>query len=168
MTKTVNTQETQAQETQTNTQNISTAITKAVNDVYSENPFAVVEAKENTAEIRTTTTDNTAKLFNALNGGSEKVADYIGETIEVCDIVVTSANLDKIMGDETSGKECKPCVHFFTTDGKHLSSVSNGICKSTNNLLSIGIIPTADTPLKIKFVEIKTKKGIAHMIELVG
>ena len=59
MAKTVNTQE--VQETQANTQNISTAITKAVNDVYSENPFAVVETRENTAEIRTTTTDNTAK-----------------------------------------------------------------------------------------------------------
>ena len=117
--------------------------------------------------LRSSTTDDNAKLFNALNGSSESVKNWLGEEIDVTDIVITSADVPSIMGDEDSERVCKPCVHFFTLDGTHISSISNGIVKSTKMLLACGLTPTEDRPIRIRFKEVETKKGTAHTFEMV-
>ena len=117
--------------------------------------------------LRSSTTDDNAKLFNALNGSSESVKNWLGEEIDVTDIVITSADVPSIMGDEDSERVCKPCVHFFTLDGTHISSISNGIVKSTKMLLACGLTPTAENPIRIRFKEVETKKGTAHTFEMV-
>ena len=117
--------------------------------------------------LRSSTTDDNAKLFNALNGSSESVKNWLGEEIDVTDIVITSADVPSIMGDEDSERVCKPCVHFFTLDGTHISSISNGIVKSTKMLLACGLTPTEDNPIRIRFKEVETKKGTAHTFEMV-
>ena len=70
---------------------------------------------------------------------------YILETIidfwstylySVTDIVVTSADILKDINDpdpENGERENKPVVPFFTADGKHISSISNGIIRATKN-----------------------------------
>lgn len=130
------------------------------------NTFAIMPIGSEVETIRHTTTTSQAKLFNALNGSAEKVADNLGETIDVVDIVVTNAEVNEVMGDENSPKVIVPCVHFFTADKRHISSISNGIVRSTKNLLECGIIPTVESPLKITFEETKTKKGTAHTFAL--
>lgn len=125
-----------------------------------------VTTPENAQPVRHSTTAETTKLFNAVSGSAEPVADYIGETIECTDIVITGANVHTDRDDDESPFENRPCVHFFTTDGKHISTLSNGICRTVNNLLSCGIIPAQESPLKIRFKEIKTKRGTAHVFEL--
>lgn len=128
--------------------------------------YAVVEP--GTAPLlRTSTTTDSSKLFNALNGNADTVKDWIGEEVDVTAIVVTSADVPSVMGDEDSERVCKPCVHFFTLDGSHISSISNGIIRATKMLLACGLTPTEDEPIRIVFKEIKTKKGTAHSFDMV-
>ena len=117
--------------------------------------------------LRSSTTSNNAKLFNALNGSSENVKDWLGEEIDVTDIVITSADVPSIMGDDDSERVSKPCVHFFTLDGSHISSISNGIVRATKMLLACGLTPSEEEPIRIRFKEVATKKGTAHTFEMV-
>lgn len=132
-----------------------------------ENDVFTVDENKTAPTLRYTTTTDDVKLFNALNGGSEPVADYIGQDVEITDIVITSAEVAADPNDDDSEIVSKPCVHFNTTDGKHLASLSNGIIKACKNLLSVGFAPTPEHPITIKFKQIKTKKGIAHSFDLV-
>lgn len=123
------------------------------------------------AVIRTATNTDDVLLFNAVNGSAEKVEDYFGQDIKVTDIVVTSADILKDINDpdpENGERENKPVVHFFTADGIHISSISNGIIRATKNLLSCGFIPTADSPITIRFKEIRTKRGVAHSFDMIA
>lgn len=132
--------------------------------------FAVVEAGQGST-IRTSTTTDDVTLFNAVNGSAENITDHFNEDIKVIDIVVTSADILKDINDpdpENGEKENKPVVHFFTADGLHISSISNGIIRATKNLLSCGFIPTAENPITIRFKEVRTKRGIAHSFDMIS
>ncbi len=129
--------------------------------------FTVDETKT-AGGLRYSTTTDDVKIFNALNGGSEPVADYIGQDVTITDIVITSAEVAADPNDDDSEIVSKPCVHFNTIDGKHLATLSNGIIKACKNLLSVGFAPTPESPITIKFKTIKTKKGTAHTFDLVS
>lgn len=130
--------------------------------------FSILEAGTG-AKIRHTTTSDDVTLFNALNDSAEKVEDYLGKEVTVSDIVVTSADvLQDINDDEDGDKENRPVVHFFTTDGLHISSISNGIRRAAMNLLEVGFAPSPESPIVIKFKEVKTKKGTAHSFTLIS
>ena len=130
--------------------------------------FSILEAGTG-AKIRHTTTSDDVTLFNALNDSAEKVEDYLGKEVTVSDIVVTSADvLQDINDDEDGDKENRPVVHFFTTDGLHISSISNGIRRAAMNLLEVGFAPSPENPIVIKFKEVKTKKGTAHSFTLIS
>lgn len=132
--------------------------------------FATLEVGQG-AKVRESTTSDNVVLFNAVNGSAEKVEDYLGLEVDIVDIVVTSADVLKDINDpdpEHGEKENKPVMHFFTADGKHISSISNGIRRATENLLACSFIPTPEHPFKIRFKEVKTKKGTAHSFDLVS
>lgn len=133
------------------------------------NAFATVEAGTGD-KIRYSTTFDDVTLFNAINGSAEKVEDYLDQEVIVTEMVVTSADvLEDINDNDPDGpKVGKPVTHFFTTDGKHISSISNGIRRAAENLLSVGFGPTKDNPVTIRFKTVKTKKGIAHSFDLVS
>lgn len=132
------------------------------------NEFATLPQGEGAAVRLSTTVDN-VKLFNAVNGTSESLDNYLGgEPVEVSDIIVTSADINSDMNDEDSEIVNKSVVHFILTDGTHLSSLSNGIIRATKNLLSCGFNPSPESPIKIKFKTVKTKRGIAHSFDLVS
>lgn len=137
------------------------------NDLQKE--FEIGEAGSG-AKIRTTTTTDDVTLFNAINGSAEKVEDYLGSEVTVTDIVVTSADVLKDINDtDPDGeKENRPVIHFFTADGKHISSISNGIRRAAENLLTVGFNPTKESPIVIRFKEVKTKKGTAHSFDLIS
>lgn len=119
-------------------------------------------------KIRFTTTFDEVILFNSINSSSESVADHFNENITVENIVITTAQVNMDINDDFSEKEDKPCVHFFCKDGLHLASVSNGIIRSAENLITCSIIPSPEAPIVIKFKEITTKKGKAHSFDLVS
>ena len=120
------------------------------------------------AKIRYSSTFDDVTLFNALNSSSESIADHFGEDIKVLNMVVTTAQVASDFNDDFAEKEDKPCVHFFCEDGLHLASVSNGIIRSTENLITCGFMPTSEAPIVIRFKEIKTKRGTAHTFDLVS
>ena len=145
--------------------NESTNAIVPVNDTHEI--FAVVEYGQG-AIVRETTTTDDVTLFNAVNSTGEKVADNLGVDIVVTNIVVTSADVNSDMNDENSDKVNKPCVNFFTADGKQISSISNGIIRATRALFGVGFTPTAERPITIRFKEQKTKKGTCHTFDLVS
>lgn len=116
----------------------------------------------------TTTTTDDVTLFNAVNSTGEKVADNLGVDIVVTNIVITSADVHSDMNDENSVKVNKPCINFFTADGRQISSISNGIIRATCALFGVGFTPTAERPITIRFKELKTKKGKCHTFDLVS
>lgn len=149
------------------TENMSPALVSTA-DLTAE--FKTVECGTG-ATIRTTTTTDDVTLFNAINGSAEKVEDYLGKEVTVTDIVVSSADVLKDINDpdpDNGEKENKPVVHFFTSDGVHISSISNGIARATKNLLSVGFQPTKEAPITIRFKEVKTKRGTAHSFDLIS
>lgn len=123
--------------------------------------------------VRYTTTFDDAALFNAVNGGSDPVKQYLGKEVEVTDIVITSAEVHEGRTetgeqDESTPVVSKPCVHFYTTDGKHLTTLSNGIVKAAKNLIACGFAPSEGHTVTIKFRTIETKKGTAHSFDLIS
>lgn len=136
-----------------------------VNDTHEI--FVVVECGQG-AIVRETTTTDDVTLFNAVNSTGEKVADNLGVDIVVTNIVITSADVNSDMNDENSEIVNKPCVNFFTNDGKQISSISNGIIRATRALFGVGFTPTSERPITIRFKEQKTKKGTCHTFDLVS
>lgn len=120
------------------------------------------------AKIRYSSTFDDVTLFNALNSSSESIAEHFGEDIKVLNMVVTTAQVSSDFNDDFAEKEDKPCVHFFCEEGLHLASVSNGIIRSTENLIACGFMPSPEAPIVIRFKEIKTKRGTAHTFDLVS
>lgn len=130
-----------------------------------ESAFDIVEAGTGKT-VREATTGDTAKLFNSVSGASEPVKNILDKVVEVTDIVVTSTDVHEVKDDETSPMINRPVVHFFTTEGKHYASLSNGIIRTTKALLECGLCPTPETPIKVRFRTVETKKGTAHIFEL--
>ena len=153
-----------------NTQNTqeTTALTLSVPVSDVNTALAVKEVDENAPLLRYSTTTDTVKLFNAVNSVSESVKDNMDVDIPVTDIVITKADVPSDINDEDSDKVSKPVVHFYGTDGKHISSMSNGIVRATRNLLSCGLYPTPEMPVTIRFHTVNTKKGTAHSFDVVS
>lgn len=131
--------------------------------------FEVVAAGQGET-VRATTTDKSSTLFNALNGQGKKVKDVLGIELTITNIVVTSADVVKNFADkdkENAEKVSKPCVHFFTDDGQHISSISTGICRATDKLFAAGLTPVEGSPVKLMFTTVETKNGTAHNFELI-
>lgn len=135
----------------------------------SNNTFSVTAPVEgNTNQIRYSTTTDATDLFNIVTGKSENCKSLIGgEPIEVVAMAITGANVNEVKDDENTPKVNKPVCHFLTADGKHYSSMSNGICRNVAALLEVGLTPTESTPIKIQFVTVETKKGTAYTFNLI-
>ena len=136
------------------------------NSAEIEKAFETVDVNENNAKIRYSTTTETNDLFNALSGKSEPVKNYIGETVSVVKMVVTANDIDVDRENPDKGKVNKPIVHFFTADGKHISTLSNGIIRNVKFMLECSIIPTVENPINIRFDTVETVKGIAHTFDI--
>lgn len=133
------------------------------------NMFAVTAPVDgNTNQIRYSTTTDTTDLFNIVTGKSENCKVLIGgDPIEVVAMAITGANVNEVKDDENTPIVNKPVCHFLTCDGKHYSSMSNGICRNVAALLEVGLTPTPETPIKIQFVTVETKKGTAFTFNLI-
>jgi hypothetical protein len=156
------TTKTNAQAQETNAQE-TTAIT-----TQTKGNFEIAAAGQGES-VRATTTDRTSTLFNALNGQGKKIKDVLGVELTITNIVVTSADVVKNFAEkdkENAEKVSKPCVHFFTDDGQHISSISTGICRATEKLFAAGLTPIEGAPIKLMFITIETKNGTAHSFML--
>lgn len=121
-------------------------------------------------KVRATTTTKTGAIFNAINGISIPVKDCIGKEYAITDIVCTSATVAKEFSDRENKdavKADKTVVHFFTDNGEHIATLSNGIKRAVENMLGCGIIPTPEIPIRLKFTEGKTKNGKCHSFDII-
>ena len=107
-------------------------------------------------------------LFTALNDKAESVEDYMEEEVIVEHIVITAADVQEEMNNPNAPFVNKPVIHFFCDDGTHISSLSNGIRRCTQNLVGCGIIPSPEHPVHIKFKRVKVARGNAHSFTVVG
>lgn len=141
----------------------------AITTTENKGDFAIVEAGQG-ATIRATSTASEKILFNAVNGQGEKVKDFLGVELAVTHIVVTSADVSKEFSErenQDAEKVSKPCAHFFTTDGHHISSISTGIVRAVEKLFDCGMNPVdGGEPLKMMFITVNTKNGVAHNFTL--
>lgn len=145
--------------------NENTTLTNSNNN----NMFAVTAPVDgNTNQIRYSTTTDTTDLFNIVTGKSENCKVLIGgDPVEIVAMAITGANVNEVKDDDNTPIVNKPVCHFLTSDGKHYSSMSNGICRNVAALLEVGLTPTESTPIKIQFVTVETKKGTAFTFNLI-
>lgn len=107
-------------------------------------------------------------IYNAINGADESLADHIGETLEIVDVVAHPVTLI----DEETG-EVVNALRTVLVDksGKSYTAVSQGITNSLSRIFSIVGMPSwKDEPVKMKIKQLKTNNGNnkVNTIELVG
>ena len=120
------------------------------------------------------TDDGTRKskiaIFNAINGADESLADHIGETIEVVNVVAHPVTLV----DEETGESFQT-LRTVLVDKKGVSytAVSQGITSALSRIFSIVGSPDdnawVNEPVKMKIKQVKTRNGNnkVNTIELV-
>ena len=154
----------------TNTTNTEVALT---NDVATVD--LIEELKNpNGAFYCSITNDGTRKsaiaIYNAINGADESIADHIGETLEIVNVVAHPITLP----DEETG-EIINCLRTVLLDknGKSYTAVSQGITSALSRIFSL--VGTPDNgawekePVKMKIKQVKTRNGQnkVNTIELV-
>ena len=106
-------------------------------------------------------------IYNAVNGADESIADHIGETLEVVDVVAHPVTIT----DEETGEILEALrTVLVTKDGKAYTAVSQGITNSLARIFSIVGMPSwKDEPVKMKIKQVKTRNGNTKVntIELV-
>lgn len=104
--------------------------------------------------------ENAVAIYNAVNGEGENLTDHLNEIIEVENIVAFPV---KFTDDDGEILETLR-LSLVTPSGECYSTVSSGVFSSLEKI--IGIVGTAPwTPaLKVKAVEIKTRKGYKTVV----
>ena len=98
-----------------------------------------------------------ADIFNAVNSPDRKLSEFIGETINLKDIVAHPIQLI----DENTGELLDALrVVLIAEDGTSYEAVSNGVANAVNRILQIfGQPDTWETPIKVKAVQKQTRNG---------
>ena len=100
------------------------------------------------------------KIYNAINGDGENLGDHLNKVIEVENFVAHPVQ----MVDDQTGEIIEALrIVLVTPTGETYASVANGVLSSIQKIS--GIIGSAPwTPaLKLKAVEVKTRKGFKTM-----
>lgn len=138
----------------------------ALYDIDLTDVFAPIEVG-NPPLVRFSCTDNKTALFSAINGGGDSITTVFGEELEISGIIITSADVPIDRNKPDNGTINKPCVNFFTVEGNHYASISNGVVRATKNMLGMGLLPSPENPILITFKQINTAKGIAHTFDII-
>lgn len=96
------------------------------------------------------------KVYNAINASENSLSDFVGDVLEITDMVAHPIEID----DTQTGEKIKAMrVVLLTADGVGYHSVSGGVVSSLQKL--IGIVGQAPwTPaLQVVPVKVKTRKN---------
>ena len=114
--------------------------------------------------IKDTDLRSKAIIYNALNAPTVKIADHIGQTIDIKDVYMgESSSVDEETGELRNLKK----TILIDPDGNTYFSVSNGIYRAVENLIGIFGNPTYNTPIRVKVIEVKLKKGSTYALQIV-
>lgn len=104
------------------------------------------------------------KLYNAINGATDKISALINVEIKMMDAVMIPS---QAVDDKTG--ELKYIVRsiIIDTDGNSYASSSSGMQNSLRNILAIFGTLHFDEGLKVKIKQVETKRGRTFTLELV-
>lgn len=102
------------------------------------------------------TRESKVKIYNAINATDKKLADHIGEVIEIVDVVAHPVELTH----EVTGEVVKTVrTVLIDKDGVSYTAVSGGILNSLQKLFMIFGQPHWDEPVKVKVKQVGTRNG---------
>ena len=107
----------------------------------------------------------TAKIvYNALNNPTHKLADFIGEVIEVKDVLVKAVDI----ADEATGELSRaPQIVLIAADGTSYFAMSKGVYNSINNAVMVFGSPTWEPAIPFKVVQEKVGRGRMLKLDMV-
>lgn len=136
------------------------------NELMSMNEFGKIleNVGDAYASMDLTQPENKVKLYNAINGASDKVSDLINREFILKDAVTVPATVV----DEKTGEQ-RYIVRSILIDGEgnSYSCSSSGMQNSLRNILAIFGTLHFDEGLKVRVKQIETKRGRTFTIELV-
>lgn len=100
--------------------------------------------------------EDKVKLFNAINSSENSLTDYIGQKLEITDMVAHPIKLADMQTGEI--RELLRIV-LIDTDGMAFSCVSEGVANSLQKIISIFGQAPWEPALTMSPKEIKTKAG---------
>ena len=134
------------------------------------NSLEVFNAPENalfSSIVDDGTMETKVKIFNAINAPTYHLSDYIGQIIEVVDVIAHPVEL----ADETTGELVQTVrTILIDKDGNSYDAVSQGVASALSKIFQLlGKPPWIDNPLKMKIKQVKTRNGNnkVNTIELV-
>lgn len=105
----------------------------------------------------TTTTAEKKALFNACNGDTKRIGDFVNKTIPVAHIVVERV---EIKNEETGVFEAAPRTIIVSPDGTGYTAVSKGVFNSVKKIIKIFGLPEFwDEPLSVEVIQITKGKN---------
>lgn len=110
----------------------------------------------------TDTVESKKRLYNAINGAGQSLADNEGKTIQMVDVVIKKGVSTDDEGNEKEG----PRVVIIDKSGTCFVSGSWGIYKSICAINDIFETLHFDDGMPIVVSKIKTKKGHTYKIDL--
>lgn len=108
------------------------------------------------SSLKTGTLEEKAIYYNAISDPEFRIADKVGEIINVKDIYI---ELIDMTNDETGEVNKAPRVILIDTDGHSYSCVSMGIFNSLRRLVQVFGAPTWEQGLAVKVKQIAVNKN---------
>lgn len=97
------------------------------------------------------TDDDRAILFNAMNAPDVKIADHIGQEINVRDVIVEPV---EIVDDKSGEIRTSPRVILIDTENHTYSAVSYGIYNALRRLVALYGLPTWERGIPVRVRQI--------------
>ncbi len=96
-------------------------------------------------------------IYNAMNDVDAKISDFVGETLEIVDVIAHSID----MLDEQTGEVIKSVRTVLVgKDGTNYQAVSGGVVSSLQKIFNIVGYPSwKDNPIKVIPREQRTRRG---------
>lgn len=111
-----------------------------------------------------------ARVFNALNNPSERVANHINEVIEVRDYLIEMAEIEDkdAYGNSLGSTSVVPRVVLVSPDGMSYQAVSTGIANVVRNVVLVCGDAPWDPAVQLKVKQVATGRGSMLTAEMVG
>jgi hypothetical protein len=133
-----------------------------------ENNTAVALIDNNPVRVYCSVSESTpaakAIVYNAINNPTVKISDHIGQDIYIKDIYC-----EEIESPDTETGEMRTLYKtvLIDPDGNSFFSVAGGVFRAVKNLINIYGYPTYETPVHVKVVSVKLKKGNTYGLQVI-
>lgn len=112
----------------------------------------------------TDTKEEKARLYNVSSNPDFKIAEVVGQEINVKDIYCEIAS---VVNRDTGEVSQLPRVVLIAHDGKSYASVSNGIFNAVRKLIQVFGMPTWDDPVAVRVKQINIGKNRMYTLEVI-